>query len=246
MQRRILVSLHDVSPAHGQRIFEIIDHLRSLGTSSLALLLVPDFHHRGSLTEAPEFCQQLQRVITPADGLHLHGYYHLSQAVPSTLPARLKAATWTAGEGEFQTLSHDEALDRIHRGVAVLEQALGIRPTGFVAPAWLDNAAVRRALQEAQFRWCEDRLNIHDLQRDRHWLAPALSWASRSLTRRFGSRLQAKLALPVLARSSLVRVAIHPNDYNNKRLVASIEQVLRPLAQSHTPISYADLLGAPA
>ena len=57
----------------------------------------------------------------------------------------------TAGEGEFLGLDHAEALSRMRRGKALIEDATGRASAGFIAPAWLYSDDARRALADAGF-----------------------------------------------------------------------------------------------
>lgn len=239
---RALVSLHDVTPAHGDRVFAAIDHLRGLGVTALNLLVVPDFHHRAHLAAAPEFCARLLATLRPDDEIQLHGFFHLADVAPASPRQRLTAAVMTAGEGEFQALDLATATQRIRDGLDVLRQTLDVRPEGFVAPAWLQNTQVRQAVRDCGLAWCEDQLRIHDLVRGRTLLAPALSWASRSWSRRIGSRLQARIAERVLPLQPLVRLAVHPNDYHHRELVDSIGRVTRRWLTTHRSVAYREVL----
>lgn len=247
-QPQALVSLHDVTPAHEARVFTAIEHLRGLGVNALNLLVVPDFHHRAHLDHAAAFCSRLRAVLGPRDEIQLHGFYHLADTPPTDTKGKMAAALLTAGEGEFHALDYAEARRRLAEGLEVLERTLGIRPCGFVAPAWLQNAEVRRAVTDSGLAWCEDQLRIHDLQRNRTILAPTLTWASRSLPRRLGSLLYAQIAgraLPLsaaLTGEATLRLAVHPNDYRHPELVDSIGRTVRRWLVTHRPVSYEEAL----
>lgn len=241
-QRQALVSLHDVTPAHEAKVLRAIGHLRSLGVESLNLLVVPDFHYRAHLSHHAAFCDKLQAAMLPRDEVLLHGFWHLAHQQPVDAGRRLLAAALTAGEGEFHALRYAEALERMEDGLEVLERALGVRPAGFVAPAWLHNAEVVQAARDLGLGYCEDHLRIYDLARDRHMLAPALSLASRSLARRLGSLAAAELTARALQPMPVVRLAVHPNDYDHPRLVATIGRVARRWLPGHPAVSYREAL----
>lgn len=244
-----LVSLHDVTPAHEARVFAAIDHLRGLGVDALSLLVVPDFHHRAHLAHAPAFCRRLLSVLGPRDEILLHGFWHLADGKPRhgngklhVAGRQLVAKVATAGEGEFQALGYAEARDRLVDGLEVLADTLDVRPDGFVAPAWLQEEAVRRACRDVGLSYCEDHLFVHDLRQGRRVLAPALSMASRSWWRRLGSVAAAQLGGRLLPLQPVVRLAVHPNDYGHPALVASIAQVVRRWQATHTPVNYREAL----
>ena len=222
---RALYSLHDVTPAKEDLVFTALAHLRALGVTRLALLVVPDFHGHADLRRYPAFCDRLQRALLPGDEILLHGYYHLADARPQSAARKLAAAALTAGEGEFHDLSQEVARQRIADGLAVLRDALGVAPTGFVAPAWLQNAAVRSAVADAGLGFCEDQLRIWP-SHGAPIVAPALSFASRTPARLWGSLLAAELTGRVLPRLPVARLAIHPNDYRSPHLRQAIARAV--------------------
>jgi predicted deacetylase len=243
-----LVSLHDVTPAHEARVFTAISHLRSLGVDALNLLVVPDFHHRASLDHAAAFCQRLRQVLGPRDEIQLHGFYHLADQARPDVQGKLAASLLTAGEGEFHALDHAEALRRLREGLDLLDRSLGVRPRGFVAPAWLQNPEVLRAVTDAGLDWCEDQVHVHDLARGRTLLAPALTWASRSWPRRLGSLVYAQIAGRILPHTwgltghHTIRLAVHPGDYRHPALIDSIGGTLRRWLVTHRPVNYEEAL----
>lgn len=244
---RALYSLHDVTPAKEALVFEAIAHLRALGVTRLALLVVPDFHSRADLRSFPAFCAQLRRLLTPDDEILLHGYYHLADAQPQSargfgrVGRKLAAAALTAGEGEFHELDYDEASRRIANGLEVLRETLDVRPSGFVAPAWLQNAQVRRAVADAGLTFCEDHLRIWPTHGE-PILAPALSFASRTRLRLWGSLASAELTGRLLPRQPVARLAIHPNDYRSAHLRQAITRVVTRWQAVTTPSRYQEVV----
>lgn len=233
--RQALVSLHDVTPAHGDTIFRAIDYLRQRGVAALTLLVVPNYHHRADLRDHTEFCQRLRRELGPRDEIVLHGLYHLADTAPETAGGKLAAATLTAGEGEFQALGFDEAKARITKGLKILNRHFGERPQGFVAPAWLQNDDAVRAAAACGLRWCEDHAFLYDLATGAHILAPALSYASRDPMRRLGSRTAARASARLLPKLRTVRLAVHPGDFGYPELLRSLDRVLEKWLPDHPP-----------
>ncbi|MSP92036.1 MAG: DUF2334 domain-containing protein [Myxococcales bacterium] len=231
-----LISLHDVTPAHAPLVFEALGHLRRLGVDALTLLVVPDFHGHAPLDAEPAFCRRLQAELGPRDELQLHGYTHLADA-----PHGWRGRWLTAGEGEFLDLDGAAARERLQRGLAMMERAFGVRPSGFVAPAWLDNAAVRSAALDLGLNTCEDHFAVYDLAARRKEVCPALSFASRSVPRHLGSLAYAAVAAPVLARRRVVRLAVHPLDYGKPSLIEAIARVVRRWRATHRPASTREL-----
>jgi predicted deacetylase len=67
-----------------------------------------------------------------------------------TLRERLITGAYTAGEGEFYDLDYADALERITRARDEFVAA-GLRPRGFIAPAWLLGS--RRSAPRRTPRW---------------------------------------------------------------------------------------------
>lgn len=225
MEALALYSLHDVTPAHGDTVLRALDHLRDLGAERLTLLVVPNFHGQAPLQRAPAFVRALRERLRPGDEIALHGFLHRADRRPAAGLAAWKARHLTANEGEFAALTHAEALERIVDGLEVLQDCLEQPVHGFVAPAWLDNPDVRRAVADAGLRWCEDHVWLRDVRALHRQLAPAVSLASRTPLRAAASLAQAYAAVPLLDAAPLVRLAVHPLDYRLPRLVGAIEHV---------------------
>ena len=103
----------------------------------------------------------------------------------------------------------------------------GVEPRGFVAPAYAYTPALRRELA-ADFDWWATLLRL--VGRDRAALAPALSLRRSPLAVRAGA----------LASGRLLRLDLHPADFDRPRHVLALESVLRR-AGDRTAVTYDDL-----
>lgn len=236
----LLVSLHDVSPRHSQAVEDILAELRLLGLPPVVLLVVPDFHGSWPLSDHPAFVGRLREWNAAGHELALHGYFH--KELPQDRSgsrgpsAFLRRRFMTAGEGEFLSLSPERQRARIEAGLGIWDSCGLDRPRGFVPPAWLHRPDLPDTLWKSGFSWTE---NHHGLQfRDRNPLrSPVITWASRDPVRRIGSLAFAPCALWSWRNEPLLRVAIHPHDWDHPSLVRSIRTVLRRAQRLRTPIS---------
>lgn len=241
---RVLVSLHDVTPAHLPRLERAERVLRRAGVTTAAYLLVPNYHGRHPIAGNEEFqgwCRQSRAFEVE---WVLHGYRHLDDA-PAGGQGLLIAARrrWlTAGEGEFLCLDEGEQAARLSRGVAALA-FLPRRPRAFVAPAWLYNDALPHVLRAAGFRITEDHRRVHDLVGGVAHACPVITWATRTWMRRIGSRAAAPLGLRAFGHSPVVRIALHPFDMDHPATVASIERTLAYALDRRTPAGYEVFVG---
>ena len=244
--KTLLVSIHDVTPAHAATIQRIVRSLARWGVSRGALLVVPDFHARWPLGQDRVFRTYLTDLMADSWEPILHGFFHLEsqETAPQGLWDSFARKHMTAGEGEFLLLDGREASCRLRSGLDVIRAALGVTPRGFVPPAWLCGDDAREAIIREGFAHSEDHVFIEDFVRDRRVFAPALGWASRSFRKRLSSSGFATFATPFLARLPVVRLALHPGDFRYPSLVRSIERSLMGFLEAgFVATTYKDYLG---
>jgi predicted deacetylase len=241
--RRLLASIHDVSPRFDGPISSLYDRMtRLLGGAKLAMLVVPDFWGEAPISRSPAFRRKLRAWAEEGVEMFVHGWSHRDRAVGHRGLAALKARYLTAGEGEFLGLTQDEAALLMGDGKALLEDIIGGPVAGFVAPAWLYSDGAFRALKVQGFALAEDHFKVWRPS-DSAVLArgPVVSWASRS-----GPRVRASLAFAAVARKALrpsrtIRLAVHPGDNGVPALLGSIDATVAALVASHAPGRYRDL-----
>jgi uncharacterized protein len=139
---QIAVALHDVEPATFDRCALIRDWLGDHGIERVTLLVIPapdlhPFHDR-----RPEMVHWLAECAARGDAIAQHGFQHRASAAA---PRRSNPAA------EFLGLDVDETRRAVEAGRRVLRLA-GVRPRGFVAPAYAYTDALRETLA-ASFDW---------------------------------------------------------------------------------------------
>jgi hypothetical protein len=243
--RRLLVSIHDVSPEFEPAVDQLYRQLIGLVRGPLAMLVVPDFWHKAPLAAAPAFRAKLRAWSASGVEMLLHGWSHRDETPRHRGFAAFKGRHMTAGEGEFLGLSRDEAARRLRDGRAALEDAIGRPVTGFVAPAWLYGPGAREALAAEGFAVAEDHLRVWR-PRDGAIIArgPVISWASRSRARTAASLAFAALARRALAPLPTLRIAVHPGDVRKPSILDSIERTVRVSAAGRECTTYHDLAAA--
>jgi predicted deacetylase len=240
--KRLLVAIHDVTPAHRDRVMRVLTLLDGLGVRCPALFVVPDWHGEWPLAEHPEFVAELRRRRERGAEVFLHGYRHDEAGHRRTLHDRVRVFGRTAGSAEFMMLDASEAARRMDRGLADL-RALGLDPIGFVPPAWLFAPHTRSLMKERNLTLTETFGWVECLEGGSRVFAPALSW---STARRWRSRVTSWLAGARTALESprgLVRVAIHPPDIDTSTVRESLERALDGLMGLRMPARYQDLFG---
>ncbi|MDQ7020026.1 MAG: polysaccharide deacetylase family protein [Robiginitomaculum sp.] len=241
--KQLLLSVHDVTPHHFERLKAIHAFLQDLGVGPrYAMLIVPDFWQQWPLEEHPDFANWIRDRAKEGVEMILHGFTHRDESSHASAFKSWKARTLTAREGEFYGLSRDQAEERLQNGIEVLRQACGLEVQGFVAPAWLYSDGARDALGALGFRFAEDHWHVWSPARQATLCrGPVISYASRSEGRIRSSLFWSRLADWLLRPLPVMRLAIHPHDLDSQRLVEEIRRTISRQQQRRTLCQYAEL-----
>lgn len=236
---RLVVSIHDVAPSTLQASSRAIRRMEQFGVTC-SLLVVPGLWQGMSLSDSPRFIDWLHEVQTRGHEVVQHGYTHDKVTAPSW--ARLTSAVMTRGCNEFHTASKTEALRRMRLGADALEQ-YGFAPIGFVPPGWLASDGTIKAAQEMGFSYLTTRTRLINLQKNTVIEIPAWSHRPNSTLTFLGV---AWWKLGTLTRSLIhhdLRLALHPGDITDKKLMAVSEDCIRRLLDvGYVSKSYSDLI----
>ncbi len=244
--RALVVSLHDVSPRTREVFSAMLGELAAWGVGRTSLLVIPDHHHRGHILADAGFCRWLEALAAQGHELVVHGYYHQRESRPGeTWRERLTTRVYTAGEGEFYDLAKDEAAARLARAQEDFRQIDAPAPTGFIAPAWLLADAASEAVREAGFRYTTYLTGVHDYAtgEGRGFIASqSLVYSPRNAWRRACSLAwNANLAWR-LRREPLLRLGLHPPDYEHAALWRQIRRIVQRVINTREPMTYAQYL----
>jgi uncharacterized protein len=241
------VSVHDVAPdtwPDCQRLLALLAPLRIRAT----LLVVPHYHGGRRADADPVFAAALHARVAAGDEVLVHGYFHRDTGPrPLTPLAFGRRRLYTAGEGEFAALGAEASLGRIRAGCAMLE-AMGLRPRGFVAPAWLLSPGAWQALALSGLGYTATRDALYPLAAGARpaegIAAPSLVYSSRSRLRRALSRRWNSARLAALGAAPRVRAALHPADARHPGVAGHWTELLGRLAATHRPAVESDWLTA--
>ena len=217
--------------------------LAGYGITRSSILVVPEFHHGGSLLQDKAFCDTVSGWQTSGHEIVLHGYFHDRRESP---PEKLSTLFWTRlytnREAEFLDLPCETALARLEKGRSLFE-SLGWRATGFVAPAWLMAEGLTNLLAEMGFAYTTRVNEIIPLLPGLNRLkaSQSLCYSTRAGWRRFASALWNKYLYGRLRDTDLVRLSLHPRDLEFPLLRRQIDQILRAsLKRGFEPTTYGD------
>ena len=242
-QKSLIVSLHDVHPGSHARIAEQVAFLADYGIKRSSILVVPEFHHGGSLLQDKNFCDTVSGWQEQGHEVVLHGYFHDRRESP---PEKLSTVFWTRlytnREAEFLDLPRETARMRIERGRALFD-SLGWHATGFVAPAWLMAEGLANLLAEMGFAYTTRLGEIIPLLPGVNRLksSQSLCYSTRAGWRRFASALWNKYLYGRLRDTDLVRLSLHPRDLEFPLMRRQIDQILRAsLKRGFQPTTYGE------
>lgn len=246
--RKLVVSLHDATPFHLDRMRKAEAVFRELGLAKLTYLFVPEYHGGHPAAGDAAFAAWCRAERPFAVDWHLHGYRHLEDAAPAAGGTGdfLKRRLLTAGEGEFLALDPGAQGRKLDAGKAAFRSVLGSDPIGFVAPAWLFNAHLAPALKARGFRYTEDQRRMYRVDTGARLDSPVITWATRTLVRKYGSLVVCPLLARLWAAVPVLRVAMHPFDFDHPETVAGIRSVLARAMRGREQAFASDLdFGAP-
>jgi predicted deacetylase len=243
VSKSLIVSLHDAHPGSQAQIAEQVAFLAGYGVNCSSILVVPEFHHEGSVERDPSFCEAVSGWQAGGHELVLHGYFHDRVESPKeNLATLFWTRLYTNREAEFLDLPLETARQRLENGRALFDQ-LGWRTTGFVAPAWLMAQGLTNLLAEMGFRYTTRVGEIIPLLPgvNRVKSSQSLCYSTRAGWRRVASGIWNKHLYGRLRETDLVRLSLHPRDLEFPLMRRQIDQILRAsLKRGFTPTTYGE------
>jgi predicted deacetylase len=233
--RLCAVALHDVAPSTFDRCAEIRTWLAERGVEHATLLVIPAGDLHPFDVRSPALASWLRRRALEGDAVAQHGFRHL-RIRHARVPRRWVAHAQGNGAAEFPGLDRGATRAAVRTGLRLMAAA-GIRPRGFVAPAYAYTRSLRDEVEE-RFEWWAGLLGIHRAGR-RPLLAPANGLGTSSAFKRRLSPLTATAGSCAAGR--LMRIDVHPADFDHPRHVRALESMLRR-ARGRSMVSYDELV----
>jgi len=238
MPHAMVVSIHDVSPSTRARTQAILDDLLAAGAAVTSLLVIPDHHHRGLISGDPGFAAWLREKCGEGHEAVVHGYFHLRDGRTSDGPwKRLVTRSYTAGEGEFYDLDEAAAGQLLASGKRAFD-ACGVSYSGFIAPAWLLGGDAERAVRQAGFDYTTRIATVSDFRSGTIHPSRSLVWSVRAGWRRACSLGWNALLERTMQSTSLLRVGIHPPDWDHAAIRSQILRIVRAALAGREAMTY--------
>ena len=236
----VLLSIHDVTPAWKEQVEALWSLCRERGATP-ALLVVPNWHGTWPLREHPQYVAWVQERAADGSEIFLHGERHDEVGLTRGWRDSQRAFGKTNREGEFLTLDHDAAAERIGRGVALFD-TLGLHPIGFVPPAWLCRHGTHTACAAHGLHLLEDDAAIYLTHTGQRIPSHVLRWSGRTDFRARGSAVQAAWRWRTQQQEPNFRIALHPLDLEHVITRQSVIDELDRWLAARPARRYAELL----
>jgi predicted deacetylase len=236
----LIVSLHDVAPCSQQIASTIISELSAHGVRVCSILVVPDYHHEGALAKHSEFVTWLRALESDGHEIVIHGFFH--ERPPhrkETLRDKFITRFYTRNEGEFYDLGYEEALRRITTARDQF-RALGLKPRGFIAPAWLMGSEAEQAVRDAELEYTTRLRTVCDLRSQSVFPARTLVYSVHNSWRRALSRSWNAGLFRLMKSKPLLRISIHPPDYSHPVIWKQILGFVSATKTARTATTYQD------
>ncbi len=236
----VLLSIHDATPAFRDQVETLWALCRERGATP-ALLVVPNWHGAWPLREHPHYGAWIRARVAEGAEVFLHGERHDEVGLPRSWRDAQRAFGKTNREGEFLTLDHDAAAERITRGMALFSE-LGLAPIGFVPPAWLCRQGTHTACAAHGLHLLEDDAAIYLTQTGQRIPSHVLRWSGRTDFRARGSAVQASWRWRTQQQEPYFRIALHPMDLEHPITRQSMIDELDRWLAARPARPYAELL----
>lgn len=186
------------------------------------------------------FVSWLKQLEATGHEIVIHGYFHQRpKAVGEDFLDKIVTQFYTQGEGEFYDLDYDEALRRIETARDEF-QAAGLKPRGFVAPAWLLSNGGTRAARDAEMEYTTHLRDVVDLRSDEVFLSRSIVYSVRNGWRRAVSLGWNAALSRALQNKPLMRLSIHPPDYSHPAIWRQIVDLAGEMGRVRMPTTYQD------
>lgn len=237
-----MVSIHDVSTVTREQVARMLEDLAGEGVPVTSLLVIPDHHHRGRIDRDPVFPAWLGDQVALGHEAVLHGYHHLRPVKRGEgVVTRLITRHYTAGEGEFHDLSFAEASELLRLGKEALS-GCGVLFTGFIAPAWLLGDEAEQAVRKEGFAYTTRIGSVIDCERGVSFRSRSMVYSVRAPWRRVASLIWNENLFRVLSDAPLLRIGLHPPDWEHSAIRQHLLRCLRIAASRRRVTTYGEWL----
>ncbi|HYN35031.1 MAG TPA: polysaccharide deacetylase family protein [Ilumatobacteraceae bacterium] len=241
-----VISIHDVAPATRAECSALLATVERVGARA-SLLVISGPWREPMAANDPAFVEWLLAAESRGHEIVAHGWEHRAVSDPALhvgVVRRLGERLLTRGCSEFAALGAEEASVRACKALVEL-RLLGADPTGFIAPGWSMSGEALSVLGPAGFGYTTTRLTVIDLDEPKSLPIPAVCHRPKSVLTMLAARMLVSVVALRCREQRSIRLALHPDDIHDPRLVRATEQAIETLAASALQLmTYAELIAA--
>ncbi len=216
-----------------------------MGITEVSLLVIPNHHARAPMAENPDFQEWLRAQTGMGHEIVAHGYFHQRPKKAGEGPwEKFITGCYTAGEGEFFDLTQPEADQLLRKGLKDFQDS-GLAPRGFIAPAWLLGDVALESVRSAGFEYTTYLNRIQPLNGVPAARSQSLVWSVRAAWRRALSLGWNLLLSKRLKSNGVMRVGLHPPDWDHPAIRHQILSLIRSELAGRTALTYERWLESP-
>lgn len=240
--QRLIVSIHDITPAFTTEVGLILRDLDTIGAAPRVLMVVPSAAGCTSIRDAPELVRLLQDETLAGSEIILHGYTHNAvEPFRGTWPSRLRARLFARDTAEFLTLDGDQLAERLDMGKRMLCD-LGLEPRGFCAPGWLAPPGILPILRRSGFHYYVGMSSIYDLYTGRRKWVPWTGYMGTSSWHENLVGLGSAILMGIAPLYEVVNVYLHPQGVPESKGYQRALRILAHLLHERRTTTYDRLL----
>jgi uncharacterized protein len=234
----VVVSIHDVCPQTREACAAILRNLEQIGLRQCSLLVISDRHGKGHFLQDSAFCEWLKEKAQLGHEIVIHGYHHLrSRKTAEGIRTIFATRIYTAEEGEFYDLDRASAAALLTKARAEFAK-IGLKPDGFIAPAWLLGSEAAEALRDVGLEYTTRLGSVTDLRTGQTYQSQSLVWSTRSAWRRAASLAWNAFLFRSLKSNPLIRISIHPTDLQYATIWNQVRHFVGCTLRDRAPYTY--------
>jgi hypothetical protein len=212
MTKRIIISVHDISPKYKKELIKIFCALKDIKKKEAFVIL--NWENKHNLRKDKKFISCIKENFN-SEQINLHGLTHYSQN--SSLLNKILFGADHKWDSEFKGINYPHAKSNLSKAMTKFKMIFKIGPDIFLPPRWDNSKELLQASKELKIKYSEDSLHMINLNQNRKLF-------SFCYCGDYGDNyILNKLARPytfILIFISRVfnlplRYSIHPNDINN-------------------------------
>lgn len=215
MEKRIIVSIHDISPKFKSELEAILNRLKEINVTEKELLVVLDWEGRYNLENDKWLIGLLKKERKNGSGIGLHGLTHYG-----TRRGFLERILFGNGSDkvpEFKGLNYSDSAKRLKKSVIAFKRIFRQYPKVFIPSQWKHTKNSLEASRKLNIIYSESLTHLINLKngKKKASFVCCFDFGNNKLINR-ALRIYSLFAVGVSTLFNLpLRYSIHPNDVNN-------------------------------